>query len=152
MNYCLCIYLFFWKKMKLLEIVVVFLCFYIFLYWFDFFCGWCVIVFMDVNFMVLRIYCNYLMYCEFCWYKIKFVVYLYVFVYLVIIKIKWSFCFWKKNWCYLDKESDCSFFVILRIVLEKIMNYIKYIRISILFICKWIFEKFGCGLGYLNLI
>ena len=146
------VYFFFWKKTKLLEIVVVFLCFYISLYWSDLFRGRCVTVFMDVNFTVLRTHYKYSTYCEFCWYKIKFAAYLHVLVHLVIIKIKWSSCPWKKNWCHLDKESDRSFFAILRTALEKIMNYIKYTRISILSICKWILEKSGCGLGYLNLI
>ena len=52
------------------------------------------------------------------------------------------------------KKVIVGFFAILRtvLVLKKNTKYIKYTRISILSICKWILENSGCGLGYLNLI
>lgn len=115
---------------------------------------------MDVNFTVLRTLCLYSTYCEFGWYRRKFGAYLHILVHLVIIKIKWAPCPWKKNW-HLDKESNRCFFLLwgqplwfscTSVYMQNYEVHENYTRISILSICKWILEKWGCGLGYLNLI
>lgn len=47
---------------------------------------------------------------EFCWYKLKSAAYLHVLVHMVIIKIKWTSCPWKKNWMDIESNSLSLFY------------------------------------------